>query len=95
MHSQFTFDFVPMPDIAFNVLPKNTGFKVKRYLYTDEVPCIREEFERLYHSGYTHVINMPGNLNQIICAAKHYNIVCVDYRLLKYVSEFCSRQRLG
>lgn len=92
MKCDFVSDFVPIPNVVFNTLPKNIGFKVKTYSNDDEISCIRAEFEQLYLQQYTHVINMPGNFNQILCAAKHYNIVCLDYRLTKHISEFCSKK---
>lgn len=91
MKRKFISDFIPKPNINFNILPKNNGFKVKCYLQMDVVKCIRTEFEHLYEQQYTHVVNMPGNLHQIICAAKHYNIICLDSRLTKHIADFCSK----
>ncbi|ATY70262.1 GrBNV gp62-like protein [Tomelloso virus] len=90
----FTSDFIPMPQTKFEVLPINEGYKVKIYTSSDEIESIRAEFETLYNQKYTHVMNMPGDFNQILCTAKHYKIICLDRRLVKHVSEFCSRRQL-
>lgn len=92
MKCNFESEFIPIPNNLFTILPKNEGFKVKYYSNNDEILCIRTEFAKLYSQNYTHVMNMPGNINQIMCAAKHFNIVCLDYRLTKYISEFCSKK---
>lgn len=92
MKCDFRSSFVPLPNIEFKVLPRNSGFKLKRYSNSDHIDCIRTEFQKLYCEKYTHVMNMPGNFKEIKCASKHYNIVCLDARNTKFIAEFCSKK---
>lgn len=91
MRCNFTSDFVPQPKIITAIFPQNDGFKIKNYLFSDKVDCLRTEFQMLYNQKYTHVMNMPGDFNQILCTARQYNIICVDRRLVRHVADFCSR----
>lgn len=54
-----------------------------------EINSIRSEFERLKYENYTHTVNMPGNINDIIAMARTYNIIPLDCRLQKYIADYC------
>lgn len=90
----FYSDYVPIPTTIYETITKNKGYKAKFYSALDKVECIRTEFEMLYRQGYTHVMNMPGDLDQVILTANYYKIVCQDNRVLKFTSDLCS-QRLS
>lgn len=93
MKCNFTSTYIPIPNDTFtSVLTPHTEYKLKRYKLGETVDSIRNEFESLYSQKYTHVTNMPGNFNEIILTAKHFNIICLDARMQKYISDYCSRR---
>lgn len=67
------------------------GAKVKRYTEMDKSLVIPTEFQKLNSQGYTHVVNMPGDMREIFYYAKRMKIVVLDHRISKYVSDLCSR----
>lgn len=81
--------YCPMPvDIYHNPQSnylKNT--KIKIYNPNDSISSIRSEFETLATLQYTHVVNMPGNLDTIIELAKFFKIIYLDWRMLRYISD--------
>lgn len=83
-----------MPDPSLLAQPKkpNTGQKIKVYKSTDVVASIRGTFSELFEQGYTHVVNMPGDIEEILCVAKYYNMVCLHRKNLKYIADYCSRR---
>lgn len=94
MKCTFVSDFVPTSTIEFGVLEKNKEYKPMQYSGLHKIQCVRSEFHKLHFEKYTHVINMPGNFEHIRCVAKQFNIVQLDRRLGKYVSDFCSQSIL-
>lgn len=90
--------FVPMPDLSRIIAPVRekssgeTGTKMKVY-YPNRpyiIMSIRSEIASLYQQGYTHVVNMPGNFDEIKCVCKFYGIVCMGNKNIKYVADWCS-----
>jgi len=91
MKCNFISDFVPTPNVIFDdVLEPNTGFKVQIYNGYENIANYRSEFERLYSEGYTHVVNMPGNINCIYKFAKYFRLICRDHRLDICIANICS-----
>lgn len=92
MKCNFMSDFIPTSTTEFMVLKKNKKYKAMQY-DVDKIQSIRAEFQKLHAEKYTHVINMPGDFKHIRCVAKQYNIIHLDRRLGKFVSDFCSESK--
>ncbi|AYP97979.1 GrBNV gp62-like protein-like protein [Mauternbach virus] len=89
----FISSYVPKPNTYTVIKESNKGCKLKLYNKGDVIPSLAAEFQMLYDQKYTHVVNAPGRLNDILVTAKEYKLICLDSRMGKYVAEYCSKFR--
>jgi hypothetical protein len=87
----FQLSYCPMPDTRImyeKPLPTTTDrFKVKYYQITDKIKSVRSEMELLHTQGYTHFVNMPGGMVDILSMAAFYKLICWDYRLTVFLAD--------
>lgn len=89
----YTTLYFPMPDTSDKAVVKNRGYKLKYYTSLDEpieTSSLRSVFERLHADGYTHVANMPGQLNDICYNARCFHMIVIDKRLIKQIAGLCA-----
>lgn len=94
--SGFNVSYCPMPEkisgeskpMDFDVV--SGEIKMKHYQKNETIGSVRAEFERLSMLKYTHVVNAPAKLEQVIPTARYFNIMCLDHRLVKYISDIAS-----
>ena len=80
---------IPLPNPI--VIPENANsLQMQRYRVTDCVNSIASELSRLRKAGYTHVVNMPGDLRDILYYAKRAKIVVLDHRMYKAIADYCA-----
>lgn len=88
-HSRYT--PLPIDDVEQIVTPRDC-FKMRFYASgSSNVSSVRAEFENMHKQEITHVANMPANLNEVLTNCQYFGIICLDRRMHKFVSEFCSR----
>lgn len=88
----FYTSYVPECNYVFEKKSLNKTYKLKKYPNNISINSLRHEFETLVDQDYTHVTNMPGNIQQILKLANHYGIVYLD--IDKYVADYCSKNQL-
>lgn len=88
--------YCPMPiDVYHNPQSNDLeNVKIKIYNPSDSISSIRSEFETLAALQYTHIVNMPGNLDAIIELAKFFKIIYLDWRMLRYISDVADADAL-
>lgn len=89
----YTTPYFPKPGTTDNAIVKNSGYKLKYYTNVDEriaTASLRSVFERLHADGYTHVANMPAQLNDICYNARCFHMIVMDKRLVKRIAELCA-----
>lgn len=92
MKLKFQSNYYPTPSIIkLKVLTPSSNYKLKRYPMGASIMSMRHEFETLHREQYTHIANMPGRLDEILRNCQHFSIVCLDRRMPKFISEFCSK----
>lgn len=85
--------YFPKPKTSDKAIVKNRGYKLKYYSNTDErivTASLRAVFERLHADGYTHVANMPAQLNDICYNARCFHMIVIDKRLIKRIASLCA-----
>ena len=79
---------IPMPKpIIIKDNSLYTSAKIKYYTEQDTVCSVCTEIQKLNNSGYTHIVNMPGPISEILYYANKMHLVVVDHRLAKYVAD--------
>lgn len=89
----YTTRYFPKPETSDRVIVKNRGYKLKYYTVADErilTASLRSVFERLHADGYTHVANMPAQLNDICYNARCFHMIVIDKRLIKRIAGLCA-----
>lgn len=93
MKLKFQSNYFPIPDaITLKVDKPPSTYKLKKYPIGSTIMSIRHEFEMLHREQYTHIANMPGRLDEILINCRYFSIICLDYRMNKFVAEFCSKK---
>jgi len=93
IETYFISSYVPKPTVHNVIKELNDGHKMKVYKKGDAIPSLAVEFQMLHDQNYTHILNAPGRLNDILMTAKEYKLICLDSRMGKYVAEYCSKVR--
>ncbi|ATZ81576.1 GrBNV_gp62-like protein [Drosophila innubila nudivirus] len=93
IETYFISSYVPKPTVHNVIKESNDGYKLKSYKKGDVIPSLAVEFQMLYDQKYTHILNAPGRLSDILVTAKEYKLICLDSRMGKYVAEYCSKVR--
>lgn len=89
----YTTPYFPKPDTIDKGIVKNRGYKLKRYTNADKrimTASLRSVFERLHADGYTHVANMPAQLNDVCYNARCFHMIVIDKRLVKRIARLCA-----
>lgn len=62
------------------------AIRLKVYTIRDSISSLRSELNSLRSAQFTHSVNLPGRLRDILATASQFKIICWDYRLPGYVS---------
>lgn len=76
---------IPVPKPI--VLRDRDKTKVRSYRASERVNSIPCEMHRLTSIGYTHVVNMPGDMLRVLHYAKRLKLVVLDKRIIKFMIE--------
>lgn len=76
---------IPIPKPI--ILRNQDKTKVRCYRSNDRVNSIPCEMHRLNSIGYTHVVNMPGDILRVLHYAKRLRLVVLDQRIVKFIAE--------
>lgn len=65
---------------------KPNAIRLKVYTIRDSISSLRSELNSLRSAQFTHSVNLPGRLRDVLSTASQFKIICWDYRLPGYVS---------
>jgi len=70
-----------------SVVVHEPKIKCKIYSKYQKISSIHAELEIAAQKGYTHIVNMSGDIRKILYYSKCYNLIILDERLHKFIAD--------